>query len=85
MITFEHDVNEVEIEIDREFMRKWCKYKYEGSFTKFANDMGIENSHLHKFITRGIGGGKVVWSKLYYYCRQKNISFTQFLRLEEKI
>jgi hypothetical protein len=69
---------EVELVINREVLsahiKRECTY-----MAHFAHKLGMCPAHLYKFMNTGIGGGRIVWAKLYYYCKANNLNFDDFL------
>jgi hypothetical protein len=68
----------VDLVISREKLRFYL-FKQQINFCRFAVLLGMSESHFHKFMRTGVGGGRILWSKLYYYCKVNKLNFDDFL------
>jgi hypothetical protein len=68
----------VELVVSREKLRLHI-FNLRINFCKFATKIGMNESHFHKFMRTGVGGGRLLWAKLYYYCKVNKLNFDDFL------
>lgn len=73
--------HKVEVRIDRTKLDKHIKERNLNCHA-FAHQLDMDAAHLHKFLKQNIGEGKLLWGKLYYYCKTYNYNFESFLKFE---
>ncbi len=63
------------IELNRsklvELMNTYCR----GSYNRFARELGVDPSHLYRYMVAGTGGGKKIIIALLEFCKKRNIPF----------
>jgi hypothetical protein len=52
-----------------------------GNFSRFARILGIDPSHLHRFLKSDIGGGKKIVGAIMKFCKDKGLSFEEYVDL----
>ena len=52
-----------------------------GNYNRFARELGIDPSHLYRYINTGIGGGKKLIGALMKYCMKKGLNFEEYIEL----
>jgi hypothetical protein len=82
MLETSKNPHEIDVTIDNKTVQNHM-YKRNMGYYDFANELGIQPSHLHKLIKHNIGGGKLIWGKLYYYCKKNELNFESFLKQED--
>ncbi len=64
--------------INREKMFELMERHCQGNYNRFGRKLGIDPSHLYRFLNTGVGGGKKMIFALMEYCDHHNLNFTQF-------
>ena len=65
-------VNRLKVE---ELMSTYCS----GNYNRFARELEIDPSHLHRFITTGVGGGKKLLGAIMKFCKLKGLNFEEYI------
>lgn len=60
-----------------ELMTTYC----EGNYNRFARELGIDPSHLHRFITSDVGGGKKLVGSVIKYCQKNGLNFEDYIEI----
>ncbi len=60
-----------------ELMSIYC----EGNYNRFARELSIDPSHLHRFITTGVGGGKKLVGAIIKFCKEKELNFEEYIEI----
>ncbi len=60
-----------------ELMNNYCN----GNYHKFARDLGIDPSHLYRYINTGIGGGTKMIGSVIKFCKRNNLDFEEYIEL----
>lgn len=58
-----------------ELMQTYC----EGNYNRFARELEVDPSHLHRFITTGVGGGKKLVGAVIRFCKLKSLNFEEYI------
>ena len=58
-----------------ELMKEYCG----GNYNRFAREMGIDASQLHRFLNSGVGGGKMMVFGLMKFCKEKKLDVTDYM------
>lgn len=58
-----------------ELMSTYCS----GNYNRFARELEIDPSHLHRFITTGVGGGKKLLGAIMKFCKLKGLNFEEYI------
>lgn len=53
-----------------------------GNYNRFGRELGIDPSHLHRFLTSGIGGGKKLIGAVMIFCKKNKLNFEDYLECE---
>lgn len=60
-----------------ELMKVYCA----GNYNRFARELEISASQLHKFIQTGVGGGKKLLGSVMKFCKDRNLSFEDYIEM----
>lgn len=60
-----------------ELMKTYCADNY----NRFARELGVDPSHLHRFLTTGVGGGKKLVGAIMKFCIQKQLNFEEYIEI----
>ncbi|MCX7923401.1 MAG: hypothetical protein N3B21_15535 [Clostridia bacterium] len=52
-----------------------------GNYSRFGRELGVDTSHIHRFVNTGVGGGKKIVGALLRFCKEKGINFEEFVEL----
>ncbi|MCX7923762.1 MAG: hypothetical protein N3B21_17395 [Clostridia bacterium] len=69
------------MKVNREKIKQLIDTYCEGNYARFAREVDIDTSHLHRFVNKGIGGGKKVLGGVMRFCKDKNINFEDYIDL----
>jgi hypothetical protein len=50
-----------------------------GNYNRFARELEIDPSQLHRFMNSGVGAGKKFIGGLIRFCERNNISFNEYI------
>lgn len=59
----------------KELMDTYCR----GNYNRFARELGLDPSHLYRFLNEGIGGGKKVIGAVNRFCKLKKLDFFEYI------
>lgn len=59
----------------RELMDVYC----DGNYNKFSRELNIDPSHLYRFLTQGIGGGKKLMGAVSDFCKTKELEIKDYI------
>ena len=69
------------MEIDRTklfgLMDQYCG----GNYNRFSKELGIDASHLYRFLNSGIGGGKKLVGAVLRFCKMKQLNYEDYINL----
>jgi|GEM_PF-282711 hypothetical protein len=60
-----------------ELMNTFCN----GNYNRFSRELGVDPSHLFRFIKTGGGGGKKMLGALITFCKSKDLNFEDYIKL----
>ncbi|HHV98308.1 MAG TPA: hypothetical protein GXX36_01840 [Clostridiaceae bacterium] len=60
-----------------ELMDTYCN----GNYNRFGRELGIDPSHLYRFINKGIGGGKKLAGAVIKFCKVNSLDFEDYIEL----
>lgn len=66
---------------NREKTRRLLNEYYGGNYNKFAKELELDPSHLHRFLTEGVGGGKKLIGAIIKFCNNKKLNFIDYVDL----
>jgi hypothetical protein len=55
---------------------------YSGNYHNFSHELGIDASHLHKYLAKGIGGGRILIGSVMKFCKGKGLDYRDYLDLK---
>jgi len=58
-----------------DLMNTYCA----GNYNRFAKELGVDPSHLYRFLTSGIGGGKKIVGSVIRFCKEKGLDFEEYI------
>lgn len=60
-----------------ELMMEYCG----GNYNRFARELGLDPSHLYRFINTGIGGGKKIIGAIIRFCSDNGLDFSKYIEI----
>jgi hypothetical protein len=54
---------------------------FSGNYNRFARELEVDPSHLHRFINSGIGGGKKIAGATIKFCKHNGLNFEEYVDL----
>jgi hypothetical protein len=69
------------MEVKRENVIVLMKDNYGGNYNRFARELKVDPSHLYRFLTTGVGGGKKIISSIIKFCKDNEINFEEYVDL----
>ena len=61
----------------KKLMEEYCDVNY----NRFAREMGVDLSHVHRYITKGIGGGAKLIGGVMKFYKEKHLDYTDYIEL----
>jgi hypothetical protein len=69
------------MELKRENVHVLMKNIYGGNYNRFARELKVDPSHLYRFLTTGVGGGKKLIGSIIKFCKDNKIDFQKYVDL----
>ena len=79
MIDYTKCAYEVELVLNQDAIVKYVDENFKNQ-SQFAHELGMCDAHFNKFYRTNIGGGALLWGKLFYYCKANELNFEMFLK-----
>ena len=51
----------------------------EGNYNRFARELGLSPSQIHRYLSTGVGGGKKFIGAIINFCRAKGLDFEDYI------
>jgi transposase InsO family protein len=58
-----------------QLMNEYCA----GNYTRFARELGVDPSHIHRYLKNDIGGGKKIVGAVINFCKSRGINFEDYI------
>ena len=71
--------------LKREKVKELMDFYFQGNYTQFAKALGVDASHLYRFISTGVGGGKKLLGCLMGFCKEKNLNFEDYIEIWKSV
>jgi hypothetical protein len=52
-----------------------------GKYNRFARELELDPAHLHRFLTKDIGGGKKVMAAVIMFCKKNELNFENYIEV----
>ena len=69
------------MELDKQKIFDLMKEHSDGNYNRFARALGVDASHLHRFLNSGIGGGKKLIGAVMRFCRENDLDFENYIEI----
>jgi hypothetical protein len=73
------DKGAVFVKVRREKLVELLHTYFGGSYSDFGRELGVDISHLHRYINTGIGGGKKIAGAIIKFCREKGLEMDDYI------
>ena len=58
-----------------ELMNDYCN----GNYNRFGRELGVDPSHLYRFLTEGVGGGKKIVGAVIKFCKKNGLNYEDYI------
>lgn len=58
-------------------MNTYCN----GNYNRFARELGVDPSHLYRYLNTGIGGGKKIIGSVLKFCKENQLKYEEYIDL----
>jgi len=69
------------MEVNRSKVHELMKTHCAGNYNRFARELGVDPSHLYRFLTTGVGGGKKILMSVMKYCKLNGLEFEDYINI----
>lgn len=69
------------MEVKREKLNQLMQTYCYGNYNRFGRELGIDPSHLYRFLNSGIGGGKKLVGAVIKFCKTNGLDFEEYIEL----
>ncbi len=69
------------MEVNRCKVQELMKTKCAGNYNRFARELGVDPSHLYRYLNTGIGGGKKILMSIMKYCKLNGLDFDEYISI----
>jgi Fe-S cluster assembly ATPase SufC len=75
------DLEEGKMEVNRQKVHELMKTNCAGNYNRFARELGVDPSHLYRFLNTGVGGGKKILMSVIKYCKMNGLDFEEYISI----
>jgi Fe-S cluster assembly ATPase SufC len=72
-------LEEKSMDVNRQKVHELMKSKCAGNYNRFARELGVDPSHLYRYLNTGIGGGKKILMSIMKYCKTNGLNFDDYI------
>lgn len=65
--------------LNRNKLIELLKTEFDGNYSKLARELGIDISHLYRFLNTGVGGGRKMLVSVIALCKRRGLNFDNYL------
>jgi hypothetical protein len=69
------------MEVNRQKVRDLMNISCAGNYNRFARELGVDPSHLYRFLKTGVGGGKKILMSVIKYCKVNGLDFEEYISI----
>jgi hypothetical protein len=69
------------MEVNRQKVRDLMNTSCAGNYNRFARELGVDPSHLYRFLKTGVGGGKKILMSVIKYCKVNGLDFEEYISI----
>lgn len=69
------------MKLKRDSVKELMKKYYDGNYNRFAREIGVDPTHLHRFLKTGIGGGAKLIGSVMKFCKDRQLNFEEYVDL----
>ncbi len=52
-----------------------------GNYNRFARELGVDPSHLYRYLNTGVGGGKKILMSVMKFCKTNGLDFDDYVTM----
>ncbi|NJD04133.1 MAG: hypothetical protein FIA99_16420 [Ruminiclostridium sp.] len=67
------------MEVNREKVFDLMNSHCAGNYNRFARELGVDPSHLYRYLNTGVGGGKKILMSVMKYCKTNRLDFEEYI------
>ncbi len=68
------------MKVNREKLCELMQQYTNGNYSRFARQLDVDPSHLHRFLKSEIGGGKKIVGAVMRFCKENGLSFEDYIQ-----
>lgn len=69
------------MEVNRNKIHELMNENCAGNYNRFAKELGVDPSHLYRYLNTGVGGGKKILMSVMKYCKNKGLNFEDYISM----
>lgn len=69
------------MEVNRNKVYELMRTNCAGNYNRFARELGVDPSHLYRYLTTGVGGGKKILMSVMKYCKLNGLDFYEYISI----
>lgn len=69
------------MEVNREKVFDLMNSHCAGNYNRFARELGVDPSHLYRYLNTGVGGGKKILMSVMKYCKANKLDFEEYIKM----
>ena len=71
----------MQMEVNRKKVHDLMNTNCAGNYNRFARELGVDPSHLYRFLNTGVGGGKKILMSVMKYCKVNGLDFDDYISI----
>ena len=71
----------MQMEVNRYKVHDLMNRNCAGNYNRFARELGVDPSHLYRYLNTGVGGGKKILMSVMKYCKDKGLNFEDYISI----
>ena len=69
------------MEVNRQKVHDLMNANCAGNYNRFARELGVDPSHLYRYLNTGVGGGKKILMSVMKYCKVNGLNFDEYISM----
>ncbi|MCX8129054.1 MAG: hypothetical protein N3I35_03020 [Clostridia bacterium] len=71
----------MKVVVKRQKLAELMETYFSGNYNRFARELDVDPSHLHRFINSGIGGGKKIVGATIRFCKSNGLNYEEYIEI----
>ncbi len=67
------------MDVNRQKVHQLMENNCAGNYNRFARELGVDPSHLYRYLKTGVGGGKKIPVSYTKYCKTNGLDFDDYI------